>query len=235
MTKHLQHDLDQLKKDILAMGAMVEEAIDKAIAALVKRRPELAEEVLKGDDEIDTKELSVEDECLKMLALHQPVAGDLRFIVGVIKVNNDLERMGDLAQNIAERAASLSRKPPIDIHIDFTRMVECVQSMVKDSLDALVTLDPVLARRVCASDDEVDAYNKEMYGLLEELIRRQPDTLDRAVQTLSVSRHLERIADHATNIAEDIVYMVEGDVIRHRSGDRPPRPEGSSRERVSPR
>jgi len=216
MSKHLLHDLDQLKKDLLTMGSMVEEAANKAIASLVQRRPELAAEVLAGDDLIDRKELEVEDKCLKMLALHQPVAGDLRFIVGCIKVNNDLERMGDLAQNIAERAAFLATHDPLDVDLDFDRMVEQVRSMVSRGLDALVNLDTRLARAVCSEDDQVDHYNKQMFTQLQDLMARRPETIERAVQLLSVSRHLERIADLATNIAEDIVFMVEGEVIRHR-------------------
>ena len=215
MTKHLQHDLDALKKKILTMGSLVEEATNKAIASLVHRNPELAEEVMEGDDEIDLTELVVEDVCLKMLALHQPVAGDLRFIVAVMKVNNDLERMGDLAQNIAERAHFLATAEPIDVHLDFARMVDKVRTMVAQSLDALVNQDPQLARAVCAQDDEVDDLNKQMFVVLQELMHRDPSTIERAVHTLSVARHLERIADLATNIAEDIVFMVEGDVIRH--------------------
>ncbi|MEO6708804.1 MAG: phosphate signaling complex protein PhoU [Planctomycetota bacterium] len=215
MTKHLQHDLDLLKRDILTMGSMVEEATNKAMAALIQRRPELAEEVIAGDDVIDRKELEVEDKCLKILALHQPVAGDLRFIVGCIKVNNDLERMGDLAHNIAERASFLSRNEPLEITIDFGRMVERVRSMVSDSLDALVNLDPELAREVCRRDEKVDQYNQQMFARLEAMMKQDPETIERASQTMSVSRHLERIGDHATNIAEDIVYMVEGEIIRH--------------------
>jgi phosphate transport system protein len=235
MSKHLQTDLAHLKKEILTMGSLVEEAINRAIAGLTQRRPELADEVLAGDDQIDKKELEVEDQCLKMLALHQPVAGDLRFIVGCIKVNNDLERMGDLAQNIAERAVFLATHPPIDVHVDFSRMVERVRRMVSDALDALVNLDPHLAREVCRGDDEVDAYNRHMFEELEAMMRREPATIERAVQTLSVSRHLERIADLATNIAEDVVFMVEGDIIRHREAGTakpPPAPPASSGPRM---
>jgi len=215
MTKHLLHDLDQLKKDLLTMGAMVEEATNKAIASLVHRNPALADEVLAGDDAIDRKELEIEDECLKALALHQPVAGDLRFIVAVMKVNNDLERVGDLAQNIAERARFLATHEPIDVALDFGRMVERVRTMLSQSLDALVQQDTVLARKVCAQDDEVDRLFQQMFSTLQELMQRRPDTIERAVHTLSVARHLERIADHATNIAEDTVFMVEGEIIRH--------------------
>jgi phosphate transport system protein len=217
MSKHLQHDLDRLKKEILAMGALVEEAINRAIASLNNRDAALARQVLDGDDAIDRKEVEVEDMCLKMLALHQPVAGDLRYIVAMLKVNNDLERMGDLAQNIAERANFLAQNEPIQVDLDFTRMVELVRRMVGQSLDALVNQDPVLARRVCVQDDEVDRLQKNMFEILQNLMVRDPRTVERAVQVLSVSRHLERIADSATNIAEDIVFMVEGDIIRHRA------------------
>ena len=217
--KHLQRDLDALKKEILTMGSMVEEATNKAITSLTQRSPELAEEVLSGDDSIDQMELEVEESCLKALALHQPVAGDLRFIVAVMKVNNDLERMGDLAQNIAERSLYLSTHDPIPADLDFERMVERVRQMVSMSLDALVNQDSLLARKVCSLDDEVDEYNRHMFVMLQELMHRDPSTIERAVHTLSVARHLERIADLATNIAEDIVFMVEGDVIRHQTED----------------
>ena len=217
MSKHLQRDLDRLKKEILGMGAMVEQATNKAITALVERRPELAQEVMAGDDAIDRKELTTEEECLKTLALHQPVAADLRFVVAVMKVTNDLERMGDLAVNIAERAAYLSTHPPIEVPLDFQRMADRVRRMLQDSLNALVSRDTALARRICRDDDEVDAINRDMFVALQDLMFRKPETIKRAVHTLSASRHLERIADLATNIAEDVVFMVEGEVIRHRT------------------
>jgi phosphate transport system protein len=197
------------------MGAMVESAIHRAIASLVDRLPELADQVLAGDDAIDECELQVEDACLKILALHQPVASDLRYVVAVMKVNNDLERMGDLAQNIAERAAYLSTHPPLKVELPFARMTQKVQGMVSSALDALVNSDTRLARRVCEQDDEVDELNREMYVVLQDVMKRDPDSVERAVHTLSVARHLERIADQATNIAEDVVFMVEGEVIRH--------------------
>lgn len=217
--KHLQRDLDHLKKQILTMGAMVEEATNKAITALVDRRPELAQEVMVGDNEIDDSEVMIEGECLKVLALHQPVAKDLRFVICVMKVNNDLERMGDLAINIAERASYLTNEPPIGVPLDFGRMAETVRGMVRDSLDALVNLDTKVARAVCSHDDLVDDINRDMYVQLQEVMRNDVDTIERAVHTLSASRHLERIADLATNIAEDVVFLVEGDVIRHRQPD----------------
>lgn len=215
MTKHLLSDLENLKRAVLDMGALVEEATNRAISSLVHRRPELADEVLRGDDAIDRMELEVEDACLKVLALHQPVAGDLRFVIAVMKVNNDLERMGDLAQNIAERSTYLSAHAPLEVDLPFEEMMQAVRRMVSASLDSLVQRDTDIARRVIASDDEVDSLLRRMFDALQELMRRDPDSVERAVQTLSVARHLERIADLATNIAEDIVFMVEGDVIRH--------------------
>lgn len=217
--KHLERDLDRLKRHMLTMGAMVEEAVNKAITALVDRRPELAEEVMQGDTEIDETELMIEEECLKALALHQPVAKDLRFVICAMKVNNDLERMGDLAINIAERALFLAGEPPIGVPLDFVRMADSVRSMVRDSLDSLVNLDTTIARSVCAADDEVDDINRDMYVKLQALMRKDGDSVERAVHTLSASRHLERIADLATNIAEDVVFLVEGEVIRHRHED----------------
>ncbi len=224
MSIHLQNDLDRLKRELLQMGSLVEEATNKAITSIVQRDPVMAREVLEGDDVIDSKELQVEDQCLKVLALHQPVASDLRFLVATIKVNNDLERMGDLAQNIAERSLYLSSQPPIDVHIDFQRLLDRARGMVKQSLDSLVNEDSDLARRVCEQDSEVDELNRHMFVVLEDLMRREPASVERAVQTLSVARHLERIADLATNIAEDIVFMVEGEVIRHRPRPRTARP-----------
>jgi phosphate transport system protein len=218
VAQHLMRDLEQLKKDILTMGAMVEEAILKATNSLVHRRPDLAEEVIANDDVIDQKELAVENECLKLLALHQPVAKDLRFIIAIMKVNNDLERMGDLAVNIAERALYLGDHPAIPIPQELKEMVRNVGTMVRDSLDALVNQDPGLARGVCRADDVVDEFNREMYRILEDVMQDDPSTIGRALNTLSASRNLERIADAATNIAEDIVFMVEGEVIKHRSG-----------------
>jgi phosphate transport system protein len=218
MGQHLDHDLELLKKEILTMGAMVEEALLKATTALMSRRPELAWEVLGRDQEIDRKELAVEEECLRLLALHQPVAKDLRFIVAVMKVNNDLERMGDLGANIAERAAYLCRQDPIPVPAVFEQLVERVRAMVRGGLDALVNQDPMLARKVCRDDDEVDDFHRQMYRILEKIMADDPVTISRAINTLSCSRNLERIADAATNIAEDVVFMVEGEVIRHRSG-----------------
>jgi len=213
--KHLQRDLEHLKKELLSMGAMVEEAINKSILALVERRQKLAQEVMEGDMKINQKENQVEEECLKILALHQPVATDLRFIIVVLKVNNDLERMGDLAANIAERSLYLSTHGALGISLDFPQMIEAVRIMVRDSLDALVNQDSQLARTVISRDDIVDGINRKMYASLQDLMKQEPASIKCAVQTLSSSRHLERIADLTTNIAEDVVFMVEGELIRH--------------------
>jgi phosphate transport system protein len=215
LSKHLQRDLDRLKRELLTMGGMIEEAVDLAISAVVDRRADLAQQVNAGDDKIDAKELEVEDECLKMLALHQPVASDLRFIITVLKVNSDLERMGDLAKNIAERALDLVKQPPIEGAQDFRRMAERVRRMVHECIDALVQRDVDLARKVCLDDREVDEENKRRFAQMQDVMRKDPATVERAVHLLSVSRHLERIADHATNVAEDVVFLVDGEVIRH--------------------
>ena len=195
----------------------MEKALRDSIHALVNRHSKLAEMVIEGDGAIDQKENQIEEECLKLLALHQPVATDLRFIVSVLKVNNDLERIGDLAANIAERAIYLSDHEPLAIALQFNRMVDGVQAMVRKSLDALVKADVNLAKSVLTMDDEIDSLNREMYVVLQDEMRRTPGSIERAVQTLSVSRYLERIADLSTNIAEDVVFMVEGELIRHKA------------------
>ncbi len=217
MTAHLQRDLARLREEILSMGSLVEEATNKAINALVKRDAALAAEVVDADGRIDDKEVQVEEDCLKLLALHQPVAVDLRFIITCLKVNNDLERMGDLAVNIAERARYLARHTPLATPLDLTAMADKVRGMVRDSLDALVRQDMVLARDVLARDDEVDEANRSMFDILQGVMTADPSTVKRAIALLSSSRYLERLADHATNIAEDVIFMGEGEIIRHQT------------------
>ena len=216
MTKHLLRDLEHLKKQLLTVGAMVEEAIQKATGALLDRRPELVEQTMRGERQIDEREVAVEEECLKLLALHQPVASDLRFIVTVLKANNDLERMGDLAEAIAERAAFHTSHDPIRLPPAFRKMVENVRTMVREALDSLVNVDADLARKVLRDDSEVDATNRQMFAEMQELMMRDPQSVPRALHSLSASRALERISDHATNIAEDVLFMVEGEIMRHR-------------------
>ena len=174
---------------------------------------------MREDDRINHREVLIEEECLKILALHQPVAADLRFIVVVLKVNNDLERMGDLAVNIAERAAYLATQEPLKVSLDFPKMAEGVRNMVRESLDALSNMNPRLAQHVLTMDDEIDEANRGMFNILQELMHRDPSTIERAVHLLSASRYLERIADLATNIAQDVVYMSEGRLIRHLTED----------------
>ena len=219
MSIHLQKDLEHLDKELLILSSMVEDATNRAMLALVDRRLDLARQVMREDDRINHREVLIEEECLKMLALHQPVAADLRFIVAVLKVNNDLERMGDLAVNIAERAAYLTTQEPLQVSLDFPKMAEGVRDMVRKSLDALSNMNPRLARHVLSMDDEIDEANRKMFDILQELMHRDSSTIERAVHLLSASRYLERIADLATNIAQDVVYMSEGRLIRHLTED----------------
>lgn len=215
----LQHEIEKLKKRVLTLGAMVEEQLHQAAGAVIERNDALARRVLAGDAAIDDMEVELEEECLKLLALHQPVAVDLRFIIAVLKINNDLERIGDLVVNIGERAAVLAVKPKIGKGFDFAPMVKKVKAMLKESLDALVNMDVALARSVCQMDDEVDAIHEAVFDWVEHAIARCPAAVPLLLQTQSISRHLERIADLATNIAEDVIYMVEGHIVRHRTDE----------------
>jgi phosphate transport system protein len=215
MTKHLERDLETLQRDVLTLAASVEEAIYKAIRALQARQVGLAQQVIAGDAGIDHQENEVEEECLKLLALHQPVAIDLRRVAAILKINTDLERMADLAEDIAERAIVLASPPNIDIPPGVQGMTDLTTSMVRQSLDAFVNLDTVLARRVCRLDDEVDRYNDEIIQDIITAMRASPDMVEPGLSLFSAVRHLERIADHATNIAEDVVYLVEGEIVRH--------------------
>lgn len=219
MPVHLDRDLKTLKKNILNLGGKVEDAIKKAINALVDRRPELADEVVNGDSEIDSDEVEIEEKCMKVLALHQPVASDLRFIITALKVNSVLERMGDQAANIALRARFLSDEDPIDIPIDLTDMVDQVKKMVEKSLESLVNQDPELAREVSDMDDEVNDAHQRMFQGIQELMADKPETIERAIHTLLVSRYLERIGDLTKNIAEDVIFLSEGKVLRHQLAD----------------
>ena len=219
MPKHLQQDLIGLKKELAVIAGMVEDAAGNAMIALTERRADLAALVLTDDARIDQREVHIEEECLKTLALHQPVAADLRFIVTALKVNNDLERMGDLAVNIAERAAYLSVHEPLTVDLDLPKMAHAVRDMLRMGLDALTNVDVELARAVLAMDDQIDEMNRQAFIILQELMEADSTTIRRAIHMLSVSRHLERIADLTTNIAEDVIYMVEGEVIRHQTED----------------
>jgi phosphate transport system protein len=215
MAKHLQTDLERLKRMVLELGTKIEEGLARAITSLNSHNQELAQQVVQGDEEIDYQEVLIEEECLKILALHQPVAKDLRFVVAVLKLNSDLERVGDLAVNIAERTIALSENRAIPIPVEINIMATKTSAMVKKSLDALIESDVGMASAVCSSDDEVDKIHASLYTSFQAMIKQDMPHLDQYLQLLSVSRYLERIADQATNIAEDVIYMVEGEVIRH--------------------
>ena len=217
MSAHLKKEIDNLKKELLTLCAMVEDSFRQAVKSIKNRDVKLAEKVITSDIGIDQMEVKVEEDCLKILALHQPVAIDLRFIITALKINNDLERIGDLAVNIAERSQFLSAQKPIDMLFDFETMAEKTQAMVKSSIDALVNIDCDLASQVCQADDEIDAINRQMYEQAKMQIKQDPENIEILIHLLSVSRHLERIADHATNIAEDVIYMVKGEIVRHKT------------------
>ncbi len=219
MKRHLQKELENLKKRILSLGAMAEERVRMSIRAFETRDGALARQIIESDGEIDAAEVEVEEECLKIIALHQPVAVDLRFINIVIKINNDLERVGDEAVNIAERVENIAKRLPLSAPFEFSTMAEKTEAMLKDSLDALVNQDVDLAYKVCLDDDDVDRMNHMIYDEVKEAIKKQPDRVATLLNLLLIARHLERIADHATNIAEEVIYMIEGEIPRHRKYD----------------
>ena len=212
---HSEDALRLLKTRLLAMAALVEARVQLAVQALVERRGELAERVIAGDAEINDLQIEIDDRCLTILALQNPKATDLRTIAAVMKINADLERMGDQAVNIAEHALKLVRLPILKPLIDIPRMAEMAASMTRDSLDAFARRDAALARRVLAQDDEVDGLKDQLFRELLTYMMADPGTIERALALLLVSRCLERIADHATNIAEDTIFMVEATDVRH--------------------
>jgi phosphate transport system protein len=217
MTKHIERQVESLKERILRLGTLVEEAISKSITALINRDLALAQRVMANDSDIDAMEVEVEEECLKILALYQPVAADLRFVVAVLKINNDLERMGDLARNIAKRVTQLEGGDPYDLPPEIRTMATQAQEMVRQCLDAVVKRDPTLARQVREEDDIVDEARQRIQRRVLQGIKERPENVENLLRINSVSKHIERIADMATNIAEDVVYMVEGDIVRHRA------------------
>lgn len=216
MTLHMKNEVDRLKKKILSFCAQIEEQLWQAVKAIKERDRDLAHKVIDRDSTIDKEEVNIEEECLKILALYQPVAIDLRFIVTVLKINNDLERIGDLAVNVAERAVFLADQPEINISVDLLDMADHAQRMLKESIDSLINHNAMLAGQVRASDDVVDQMNRQMYLKVQAAILENPERISALIHLLSASRHLERIADHATNIAEDVIYMIEGKIIRHK-------------------
>ncbi len=215
MSRHLQHELDRLEKQLLTLSAHAEESIHNSIRAFEERDIELADKVIEYDQRIDAMEVDLEEDCLKILALYQPVAIDLRFIIAALKINNDLERVGDCATTIAKRTKTLAKYPPVTINFDFHHMADKALSLLRKSLDSFVNLDTQLAHEVRLLDKEVDNMNNDLERLAGEAIRTTPDKEMPLLQLMWVSRTLERVGDHATNIAEDIIYMLEGEIVRH--------------------
>lgn len=215
MAKIFIRELDNIKKMLLSLGAMAEERVRLAVEAVVNHDPRVAQQVIKTDYEIDEKEVEIEEECLKVLALHQPVAVDLRFLIAVIKINNDLERIGDQAVNIAQRVGVLTKQSSPVLIFDYTPMAQKAEAMLRMSLDALVNLDEDLAFKVMTMDDEVDQIQREAYDRIKNAMRENPGNTGYLINLYLVARHLERLADHATNIAEEVIYLIEGEIIRH--------------------
>lgn len=215
MQRFFDEELKVLKEKILRMGAMVEEQIAHAIKALVERDSGLARKVIANDHKVNAMDVEVDEDCLSLIALHQPMAGDLRFLTTAMKISTELERMSDLAENISERAIELNEEPQLKPYIDIPRMAEHAQRMVKEALDAFVNRDAVLARKVCGNDDFIDSLTHQIFRELLTYMIEDPHTISRAVRITFIAKYLERIADHATNVAELVVYLVEGKIIRH--------------------
>ena len=217
MSIHLTRDLETLHQHIMAMCAVVEEVVHHAVEELSRPDVHVSKQIVDRDDEVDRWDVRIEEECLKILALHQPVAENLRRVTAVMKIAWELERVADVAVNIAERAAGLAGAPEIAVPDKLDQMAQVALEMLRLSLDAFVAQDSRLAREVCVQDDIVDALNREIIDDLLVMMKRSPDLVEPALQLFSASRHVERVADHATNIAEDVVYLVEGEIIRHRA------------------
>jgi phosphate transport system protein len=219
MPSHLQRAIEHLMEQLVALSAKVENNFQWSMQAMEENDGELAARVIKEDEEIDQREIDIEEECLKIFALHQPVAIDLRYLVAVLKINNDLERIGDLATNIAGHTTRIVKKPLLDNPFDFREIYGHVRSMLKRSLDAIVNLDADVAHKILVEDDEVDRMHHQLSKEVLEQIKQHPDKAGTLIQYLHIARHMERIADHTTNIAEDIIYLITGEIIRHGGGE----------------
>lgn len=213
--RHFVEELDQLKTKLLEMSSLVESAIQRSISAVIQKDRSAADEVFRNETRINAIEVEIDEFAINLLALHQPMAADLRLIVAALKINTDLERMGDLSVNIAQRAMSLIEEPVIKPMIDIPHIAGLVQSMVRKSLDAFVTRDADLARSVLASDDAVDSLRTASYHELVSFMERDPENIKAALDLLAITRNLERLADHSTNIAEDVLFLVKGIDVRH--------------------
>ncbi len=215
--RHFDLDLQQLKERLLTMGSLAETMIHIAIKGLVDRKAELAQDVYRHEKDVNQLQIEVDDRCLKMIALHQPTASDLRFITAAMKINSDLERIADQAVNICQTTEYLLQEPQLKPLIDVPRMAEIAKKMLKDALDSFVEKDENLARSVLTRDDQVDELKDQVFRELLTYMISDPSSIRRAIDLILISRNLERIADHATNIAEDVVFVVAGKDIRHRS------------------
>jgi len=216
MPKRFHKELEKIKQKILSVGAMVEDRVHKAAKAITSCDSDLALQIRKADIEIDEAEVEVEEECLKVLALYQPVAGDLRFLIAVIKINNDLERIADQAVNIAQRIITMTKQNnSCNFYFDYSQMVENVITMLKKSLDSLINYNIDIAIEVCQMDDKVDLIKNEAYQSIKETMKNNPEQMEYLINLFLISRHLERMADHSTNIAEEVIYMIEGEIVRH--------------------
>jgi len=215
MQRHFHDELNLVKQKILKLGSLVEDMVAQAVASLVDRDSRLADETIAWDAKVDALEVEIDEDCITLLALHQPAAGDLRFITTAMKITNDLERMADQAVNISERSLVLNEEPQLKPYIDIPIMSQLSQKMLRDSLDAFVRKDAVLARQVIEADNRVDGLKNQVFRELLTFMMEDPRTIPRAIRLILVSRHLERVADHATNIAEMVVFLVEGKNIRH--------------------
>ena len=215
VVRHFQEELDVLKARLLEMGGLAEQRVRRAVQGLAEREHELIESVLIGDEPINALQLEIDDRCLKLLALHQPMATDLRAVMAAVKINTDLERVGDLAVNIAEAAKRYAMHPPVKKLIDIPKMADIAQAMLRDALDSYVKRDMALARQVLHQDDSLDALKTQIFRELLSFMLKDPSTIEAALDLILVSRHLERIGDHATNIAEDVIFMVSARDVRH--------------------
>ena len=220
--RHFQEELEQLKTRLLEMGGLAEEQVRLAVKALMDRDRELVELALHGDDPLNRLHIEIDSRCFTLLALHQPMAVDLRAIVAAVKINTDLERVGDLAINIAEAARRYAQHAPVKKLIDIPRMAMIAQSMLRDSLDAFVRRDTELAQRVLNEDDKLDALKTQIFRELLTYMLQDPATIEAALDLILISRHLERIGDHATNVAEDVIFMVSARDVRHHAGEGQP-------------
>ena len=213
--KKYEEDLKKLREEILYMGGMVEDQIQKAVKSLVDRDSELAQAIIERDHEVNRLDVDIDDLCIRLLALRQPAGRDLRFITTGLKITTDLERIGDMAVNVCERAIELNQEPRLKPYIDIPRMAQIAQRMIHESLDSFVREDTDLALKVCNDDEEVDELNRQIFRETITYMLSDPQTINRAIKIASLSKYLERIADHATNIAEMVIFMVKGKSIRH--------------------